>query len=175
MSVASEKPCGARDSTRFSSNVHGVDHAREGRQQHVEGVDGVEDRLLVLLEVAVVGQWQRLEGREQTGQVPDEAAGLAAREFGDVGVLLLRHDARPGRVGVVRVTKENSLVAHSTTSSAIREMSTATIAVTKANSAAKSREAVPSIEFSTDVEKPRSAATASGSSPSDEPANAPEP
>ena len=51
-------------------------------------------------------------------------------------------------------------------------MSTATIAVTKANSAAKSREAVPSIEFSTDVEKPRSAATASGSSPSDEPANA---
>ena len=29
------------------------------------------------------------------------AAGLAAGELGDVGVLLLRHDARPGRVAVV--------------------------------------------------------------------------
>ena len=30
----------------------------EGRQQHLEGVDGVEDRLLVLLQVAVVGERQ---------------------------------------------------------------------------------------------------------------------
>src|SRR6478609_9969541 len=30
------------------------DHAGERRQEHLEGVDGVEDRLLVLLEVAVV-------------------------------------------------------------------------------------------------------------------------
>ena len=34
-------------------------------------------------------------------RVADEAAGLTAREFGDVGVLLLRHDRRAGRVGVV--------------------------------------------------------------------------
>ena len=32
------------------------DHPGERRQQHLEGVDRVEDRLLVLLEVAVVGQ-----------------------------------------------------------------------------------------------------------------------
>ena len=51
----------------------------------------------------------------------------------------------------------------------------AVIAATKENSAAKSRLAVPSIEFSTEVTKPRSAATASGSSPSEEPARAPEP
>ena len=36
------------------------------------------------------------------GQVADEPPGLAARELGDVGVLLLRHDARAGRVAVVQ-------------------------------------------------------------------------
>ncbi len=73
------------------------------------------------------------------------------------------------------MTKENSFVAHSTTSSAMREMSTAVMADTNENSATKSREAVPSMEFSTAWAKPRSWATASGSRPSDEPARAPEP
>ena len=112
----------------------------ERRQQHLEGVDGVEDRLLVLLEVAVVGQRQRLERGQQPGQVADQPAGLAARQLGDVGVLLLRHDARPGRPGVVSVTKPNSRVAQRMTSSASRLTSTPIIAVTKANSATKSRD-----------------------------------
>ena len=73
------------------------------------------------------------------------------------------------------VTKENSFVAQMTTSSAKRDMSTAVIAATNANSATKSREAVPSMEFSTEVSKPRSAATASGSRPSEDPASAPLP
>src|SRR5690606_23827034 len=50
---------------------------------------------------AVVREREAVEGREKTGEVTDEAPGLAARELGDVGVLLLRHDARPGREGVV--------------------------------------------------------------------------
>ena len=49
------------------------------------------------------------------------------------------------------------------------------MAATNANSATTSREAVPSIEFSTGRSKPESAATAAGSSPSEEPASAPEP
>ena len=74
-----------------------------------------------------------------------------------------------------RVTNENSLVAQMTTSSASRETSTAVMAATNESSATTSRLAVPSIEFSTEPSKPRSAATASGSSPSEEPARAPEP
>ena len=70
--------------------------------QDVEGVDLVEDGLLVFLEVAVVRERQGLEDREEGGQVTDEAPGLAARELCDVGVLLLRHDGRAGRVGVVQ-------------------------------------------------------------------------
>ena len=61
------------------------------------------------------------------------------------------------------------------TSSATRDMSTAEHRQTNATSAAKSREAVPSIEFAALAVKPSSAATASGSSPSDEPASAPDP
>ncbi len=72
-----------------------------GGKDDQQGVDGVEDRLLVLLEVTVVGQGQALERREQAGEVADQAAGLPARELRDVGVLLLRHDARPGRPRVV--------------------------------------------------------------------------
>ena len=77
------------------------DHAGEGGQQHLEGLDRVEDRLLVLLQVAVVRERQRLERGEQAGEVADQTPRLAARELGDVGVLLLRHDRRTGRVGVV--------------------------------------------------------------------------
>ncbi len=75
-----------------------------------------------------------------------------------------------------RVTKENSFVFHRMISSATRDRLTPIIAVTKANSATKSREAVPSIELATEpCSKPRSAATASGSRPSEDPASAPEP
>lgn len=73
-----------------------------------------------------------------------------------------------------RVTKENSFVFQMMISSAIRDRLIPIIAVTKANSATKSREAVPSIELPTDPRsKPRSAATASGSRPSEEPAKGP--
>ncbi|SKY79039.1 Uncharacterised protein [Mycobacteroides abscessus subsp. abscessus] len=64
---------------------------------------------------------------------------------------------------------------HRITSSASRERSTAIIAKTNDASAAKSRDDVASIEFSAAAANPRSAAIASGSRPSDEPANAPEP
>ncbi len=75
-----------------------------------------------------------------------------------------------------RVTKENSFVFQMMTSSAIRERLTPIIAVMNANSATKSREAVPSMELATEpCSKPRSAATACGSSPSEDPASAPEP
>ena len=49
------------------------------------------------------------------------------------------------------------------------------MAVTKANSATKSRAAVPSMELATDPVKPSSVATSSGSRPSDDPASAPDP
>jgi hypothetical protein len=58
--------------------------------------DRVEDRLLVLLQVAVVGHRQALDQRQQAHQVADDAARLAAHQLGDVGVALLGHDRRAG-------------------------------------------------------------------------------
>ena len=72
-------------------------------------------------------------------------------------------------------TKPNSRVAQRMTSSACRLTSTPIIAVTKANSATKSRAAVPSMELAVEPVKPRSRATDVGSRPRLEPASAPEP
>lgn len=64
-------------------------------------------------------------------------------------------------------TKPNSFVAQMITSSACRDRSTPICAVTKANSATKSRAAVPSIEFADELVNPSSVATNCGSSPSE--------
>ena len=74
-----------------------------------------------------------------------------------------------------RLANLNSWVTHKITSSLSRERSTPICAQTYAASATPSRAAVPSIELGTLLEKPRSAATDSGSSPSDVPASAAEP
>ncbi len=76
--------------------------ATRGQDQQ-QRVDRVEHRLLVLLQVAVVGERQALERGQQRHEVADEAAGLAAGQLGDVRVLLLRHDRRAGGVGVVHL------------------------------------------------------------------------
>ena len=102
MSVASEKPCGRELCHPVGVEAQRGDHPGERGQQHLQRVHGVEDRLLVLLQVPVVGQRQRLERGQQPGEVADQPAGLAPRQLGDVRVLLLRHDRGAGGVGVVQ-------------------------------------------------------------------------
>ena len=80
-------------------------HRVPGGGEHVEAVvdcgESVEDRFLVLLQVLPVGQAQALHRREQREQIAIDAPRLAAHQFERVGVLLLRHHARPGRVGII--------------------------------------------------------------------------
>ena len=80
----------------------GSDQSGHRGQQHFELADGVEHRLLVLLQVPVVRQRLRLQRGQQSGEVADQPTRLSARQFGDVGVLLLRHDRAAGRPGVVQ-------------------------------------------------------------------------
>ena len=72
-------------------------------------------------------------------------------------------------------TQPNSCDVQSTTSSPRRDRCTPISAVTKRNSATKSRSATASIELANDVRKPSSLATATGSSGRPEPASAPAP
>ena len=63
-------------------------------------VHGVEERLLVLLEVPVVGEGQPLEDGQQRDQVAGHPAHPAPGQLEHVGILLLRHQRGTGGVGV---------------------------------------------------------------------------
>ena len=78
----------------------GGHQASHRRQQQVQLCHRVDDRFLVLLQIAVVRQWQALEGGHQAGEVADQTARLASHELRDVRVLLLRHDRGAGGPGI---------------------------------------------------------------------------
>ena len=73
------------------------EHRGEDGKGALHDADGLEEGDLVLLEVAVVGEREALESREDGHEVAVDAAGAAAGELGDVGVALLGHDAGAGR------------------------------------------------------------------------------
>ena len=98
---------GGRRGRRVGGRLHAVEvEAERGHQPAHRGegqgdlVHGVEQRLLVLLEISVVGEGQALQRGQEAGEVTDQAAGLAAGQLGDVGVLLLREHRAAGGVGV---------------------------------------------------------------------------
>ena len=78
-------------------------HVGEGVQRVAHRVDGVEQRLLVLLVVLVVCQRLRLHQHQQAHQVAGDASALAAHQLGYVRVLLLRHDRGAGAEAVGQV------------------------------------------------------------------------
>jgi hypothetical protein len=89
---------GRRGLETIRAEGEGADHAGHDLERAAQRVRGVEERLLVLLEVAVVSERQPLEQGEQRHEVAGDAAGLAAHQLGHVGVLLLGHQARAGAV-----------------------------------------------------------------------------
>ncbi len=93
---------GRRGDEPLATDPHGRNRAGQRGQHQQQGVDRVEDRLLVLLQIAVVGERQSLESGQEAGQIPDEPAGLPPGQLRDVRVLLLRHDRATGREGVVQ-------------------------------------------------------------------------
>ena len=104
--IISEIGCEQRGIGHGGGAAPGVHlQAREQAGEHIEAerglVETVEDRRLVLLQVAVVGERQALHERQQRVQVALQARGLAAQQFARVGILLLRHERRAGaeRVG----------------------------------------------------------------------------
>ena len=82
---------------RARSGVEVAHHAGHGGDAERQGVERVERALLVLLHVLRIGERQALHHDQQAGQRADDAAGLAAHEFGRVGIALLRHDRGAGR------------------------------------------------------------------------------
>ena len=96
-SVARRSGSAHAAASRSRSNSRPRDEHRQRAERAARRRARREHRRLVLLQVAVVGERQPLDRREQAGEPADRRAGLAARELGDVGVQLLRHHRRPGR------------------------------------------------------------------------------
>ncbi len=84
-------------------------------------VDGVEERLLVLLIVLVVRERLAFHQREQRDEVAVHPPGLAAREFRHVGILLLRHDRRSGAEAVGQRDEGEARIRPHVSSSANRD------------------------------------------------------
>ena len=92
-----EAGVGQRGLQALAVELQALDH-QSRRLQALGGVlDRAEDRRLVLLEVAVVGERQPLEHRGQAQQRAQRSAAPAPNQLGDVRVLLLGHDAGPRR------------------------------------------------------------------------------
>ncbi len=88
-------------SHRVGVEVRGPEHPHHRRQRPLDLVEGVEERLLVLLEIAVVREGQALERGQHPRHVPDQPARLGPGQLGHVGVLLLGEHRAPRGVGVV--------------------------------------------------------------------------
>ena len=71
------------------------------RSVRSQGVSGIEEILLVLLHVLVVGERQRVERSVQGRKASQDPGRLGTQQLGGVGVLLLGHDrrARAPRIG----------------------------------------------------------------------------
>ena len=68
-------------------------------------VERIEDRLLVLLHVFIIGKRQALHDRKQAHKIAVNSAGLSADELRHIRVFLLRHDGRARGVRIVEFHK----------------------------------------------------------------------
>ena len=145
----------ARPAAR-ARNVDPAEHPARRRQAQLERVDGVEEVLLVLLHVLVVGQREAVHHAVQRGQVGDDPRRLGAQQLGRVRVLLLRHDRRastPRRRAPrrSRTPRED----HSTISAPSRDRCVAQVAAADRKSSTKSRLETASIEFGDHAREPQ--------------------
>ena len=82
------------------SHLHRA-HDPGGDLNAVDGsINRLEQPLLVLLQVFVVGAGQPLEGGREANLSPKSHTCLAPKELEGIGVLLLRHERRAGSVSV---------------------------------------------------------------------------
>ena len=95
--VAVVNPSSAAARIRSRSTVSVATHPGHDPERGLERRRRLEQRRLVLLEVALVGQRQPLEQGQDPGQRADDPGRPAADELGRVGVLLVRHHRAAGR------------------------------------------------------------------------------
>ena len=102
-------PAGASAAIRSVSKRSVATMPGDGRQQRASSVlDGVEDRLLVLLQVAVVRQRQALERRQQPVRLPISRPALPRASSAMSGFFFCGMIDRPGRVARRRAARSRT-------------------------------------------------------------------
>src|SRR5439155_1351188 len=97
-------PANARQDLGLSPSILGECSAQHERKR----IESIEQQRLVLLEVLAVPRREALQGREQRHEVAQQPARFGTRQLEDVGVPLLRQQARAG-AEVVRQAHEAEL------------------------------------------------------------------
>ena len=90
------------DAGHRTAHAVGVESERGERpcncgQEKEQGVNGVEQRPFVLLQVLVVAAWQTFDGREHCDEVAEQTSPGSTGQFERVRIPLLRHHRRAGR------------------------------------------------------------------------------
>ena len=111
--IVGQVGCGRETLQGRSAHVLALDldaarHVDENAQRIAHGVGGVEQAFLVFLVIFVVGQRLAFHQGQHGDQVAVDAAGLATRQFGNVGVLFLRHDRAAGAEAVGQVDETDA-------------------------------------------------------------------
>jgi len=82
--------------------VYGETHGKGGNDTFTDpksgrhGIDTIEQWLLVLLQILVVGRGNSLEGHHESRHLAKDTSGFASEKFERIWVLLLWHDGRTG-------------------------------------------------------------------------------
>lgn len=84
----------------FGAQMHACDGALHDAEAIQRGVQSVENGGLILLEIAVIGEREAFSEEHQGIEGRANTRGLAANQLQRIGILLLRHEARAGGVGV---------------------------------------------------------------------------
>src|SRR5207302_2579470 len=71
-------------------------HCAEKFERTTDGIDRIEERFLVLLQVAIVAAGQAFQYGEQTDKISDEAPAFTARQLSHVRIFFLRHQTGAG-------------------------------------------------------------------------------
>ena len=119
--------CGLRHALAVEARA--ADHAGRRGEAEPQRVDGVEEVLLVLLEVLVVGQRQRVQDAVQRGEVRRRRAAPCARSSSAAsGFFFCGMIEQPLVQASDSSTKPNSSLDHSTSSAPRRERCVAQVA-----------------------------------------------
>ena len=84
---------------------HGGKHFTKHRQTHFYRVHGVKDLLLILLHILIIRKRKSFHHGQKPHQIAVNPTRLTACQFGNIRVLLLRHDAGSGAVRIVQLNE----------------------------------------------------------------------